>query len=74
MIRRVLVDGWSVEDAELQAKVIGLKSSSLNEFALDYIRRHETARRSLLMLRRLPATLDSLLRGLLEGSQLTRLT
>lgn len=44
MIRLVLVDGWSLEEAELQAKVIGLKSESLKEFARDYIRRHEARR------------------------------
>ena len=41
MIRLALVDGWSLEDAEQQAKVIGLKSENLKEFARDYIRRHE---------------------------------
>lgn len=41
MIRRVLVDGWTVEDAELQAKVIGLKSPNLREFALAYIHDHQ---------------------------------
>lgn len=39
LVRRVLVDGWTVEDAEKEAKQIGLRSSNLREFALDYIRR-----------------------------------
>ena len=42
MIRRVLVDKWDVEDAEREAKVAGLKSENMKEFALDYIRRHAT--------------------------------
>ncbi len=42
MIRRVLVDKWDIEDAEREAKVAGLKSETMKEFALDYIRRHPT--------------------------------
>ena len=41
MIRRVLVDGWTAEKAEAEAKQIGLKSPNLREFALGYIHRHE---------------------------------
>jgi len=41
MIRRVLVDGWSSEKAEAEAKQIGLKSPNLVDFAHDYIQRHE---------------------------------
>jgi uncharacterized protein (TIGR01244 family) len=41
MIRRVLVDGWTAERAEAEAKQIGLKSPNLREFALDYIQRQE---------------------------------
>ena len=40
MIRRVLVDGWKLDDAESEAEKIGLRSSQLREFARDYIRRH----------------------------------
>jgi uncharacterized protein (TIGR01244 family) len=40
MIRRVLVDGWSVEDAEHEADKIGLRGPELRAFARDYIRRH----------------------------------
>ena len=40
MIRRVLVDGWKVEDAEAEARKIGLHSPSLVEFARSYIERH----------------------------------
>lgn len=40
MIRRVLVDGWSVEDAEREADKIGLRGPELRAFARDYIRRH----------------------------------
>lgn len=42
MIRRVLRDGWKIEDAEEEAKKIGLKESPhLNEFAREYIKRHQ---------------------------------
>jgi uncharacterized protein (TIGR01244 family) len=37
MIRRVLVDGWSLSDAEQEARQIGLKSPNLREFALGEI-------------------------------------
>lgn len=40
MIRRVLVDGWSVDDAEREANKIGLRGKELRRFARDYIRRH----------------------------------
>lgn len=41
MIRRVLRDGWTIEDAEEEAKKIGLRESPhLNEFARQYIARH----------------------------------
>lgn len=43
MIRRVLVERWDLEDAEREARLVGLKSPAMKEFALDYIRRH-TAR------------------------------
>ena len=42
MIRRVLVDGWTLERAEKEAKQIGLKSPNLLDFARDYIHRHAT--------------------------------
>lgn len=42
MIRRVLRDGWKIEDAEEEAKKIGLKESPhLNEFARRYIEKHQ---------------------------------
>ncbi len=40
MIRRVLVDGWKLEDAEAEARKIGMHSPSLVEFARGYIARH----------------------------------
>jgi uncharacterized protein (TIGR01244 family) len=40
MIKRVLRDGWSVEDALKEAQAIGLKLDSLREFALKYIDEH----------------------------------
>jgi uncharacterized protein (TIGR01244 family) len=38
MIRRVLVDKWTVADAEKEAKLVGLKTDTMKNFALDYIR------------------------------------
>lgn len=41
MIRRVLRDGWKIEDAEKEAEKIGLRESPhLNEFARKYIEKH----------------------------------
>lgn len=41
MIRRVLRDGWTVEQAEEEAEKIGLRESPhLNEFARKYIEKH----------------------------------
>jgi uncharacterized protein (TIGR01244 family) len=38
MIRRILVDGWSEQKAEEEARRIGLRSQNLLDFALDYAR------------------------------------
>ncbi len=41
MVRRVLRDGWTVEDAEKEAEKIGLREAPhLNEFARAYIEKH----------------------------------
>jgi protein tyrosine phosphatase (PTP) superfamily phosphohydrolase (DUF442 family) len=41
MIRRVLRDGWTIEDAEKEAEKVGLRESPhLNEFAKAYIEKH----------------------------------
>ncbi|HEV2863497.1 MAG TPA: protein tyrosine phosphatase family protein [Pyrinomonadaceae bacterium] len=41
MIRRVLRDGWTIEDAEKEAEKIGLREAPhLNEFARRYIEKH----------------------------------
>jgi uncharacterized protein (TIGR01244 family) len=40
MIRRVLVDGWKIEDAEAEAQRMGLRNPILLEFARNYIARH----------------------------------
>jgi len=41
MIRRVLRDGWTIEDAEKEAEKVGLRESPhLNEFARKYIEKH----------------------------------
>jgi len=39
MVRRVLRDGWSLEDAENEAVHNGLTSKALLEFAREYVRR-----------------------------------
>ena len=42
MIRRVLRDGWTIEEAEREAEKVGLRESPhLNEFARKYIEKHE---------------------------------
>jgi outer membrane protein assembly factor BamB len=42
MIRRVLRDGWKIEDAEAEAQKIGLRESPhLNEFARKYIEKYQ---------------------------------
>ena len=41
MIRRVLRDGWTIEEAEREAEKVGLRESPhLNEFARKYIEKH----------------------------------
>ena len=41
MIRRVLKDAWKPEDAEAEAKKIGLRSPVLRDFAMQYIQEHQ---------------------------------
>ncbi len=41
MIYRVLKDGWKVEDAEEEAKKVGMHNPVTREFAIEYIRTHE---------------------------------
>ena len=41
MVRRVLVDKWDLEDAQREAKLVGLKSETMKTFALNYIRSHQ---------------------------------
>ena len=38
LIKRVTLDGWSVENATAEAEMIGLRSEGLKEFALGYVR------------------------------------
>jgi len=40
MIRRVLFDKWKVEDAEAEARKVGMHDDNLRDWALDYIKRH----------------------------------
>lgn len=41
MIRRVLVDKWKTEDAEAEARKVGMTEDKLRDWALDYIKRHQ---------------------------------
>ncbi len=41
LVKRVLQDGWTVEKATAEAKLIGLRSEPLEKFALDYIAAHK---------------------------------
>jgi uncharacterized protein (TIGR01244 family) len=43
MIHRVVVDGWAFGDAESEARLVGLKSANLKEFAYEYVCRHGKA-------------------------------
>jgi len=38
LIKRVVVDGWDLEKATAEAETIGLTSSALRQFALDYVK------------------------------------
>ncbi len=38
LIKRVRLDGWSPDEALAEAELIGLRSTALREFALDYVR------------------------------------
>ena len=41
LVKRVLQDGWTVEKATEEAKLIGLRSEPLEKFALGYIATHK---------------------------------
>ena len=41
LVKRVLQDGWSIEKATEEAKLIGLRSAPLEAFALKYIETHK---------------------------------
>ena len=41
LVKRVLQDGWPVEKATEEAKLIGLRSEPLEKFALSYIAAHK---------------------------------
>lgn len=43
MIKRVMIDGWSVEKASEEAARAGLKNEKLKAFALDYLKQHGKA-------------------------------
>ena len=44
LIHRVLVDGWTLEKAEEEAKKIGLRNPKTREFVLGYLDRHKKAK------------------------------
>jgi protein tyrosine phosphatase (PTP) superfamily phosphohydrolase (DUF442 family) len=41
LVKRVLQDGWAVDKATEEAKLIGLRSPALEQFALKYIEEHK---------------------------------
>ena len=41
LIKRVVVDGWSLERAREEARIIGLTSPTLEKFAIDYATSHK---------------------------------
>ena len=41
LAKRVLQDGWTIENATVEAKAIGLRGEPLEKFALDYIASHK---------------------------------
>ena len=43
LIKRVMVDGWSVEKATEEAERAGLKNPKLKAFAIDYLKQHGKA-------------------------------
>lgn len=42
MIKRVLVDKWTLERAQAEAEALGLASSPMKQFVLDYINAHKS--------------------------------
>jgi len=41
LIKRVVQDGWTIEKATEEAKLIGLRGEPLEKFALDYLAAHK---------------------------------
>ena len=41
MIKRVLVDKWDIDKAQKEAEALGLSSTPMKQFALDYINAHK---------------------------------
>jgi len=41
LVKRVMQDGWTIEKATEEAKLIGLRGEPLEKFALDYIASHK---------------------------------
>ena len=41
LAKRVLQDGWTIEKATEEAKLIGLRSEALEKFALEYVASHK---------------------------------
>jgi uncharacterized protein (TIGR01244 family) len=41
LVKRVLQDGWAIDKATEEAKLIGLRSPALEKFALEYIAAHK---------------------------------
>lgn len=41
LVKRVMQDGWTIEKATAEAKLIGMRGEPLEKFALDYIASHK---------------------------------
>jgi hypothetical protein len=41
LVKRVIQDGWTVEKATEQARLIGLTNPALEKFALNYLAQHK---------------------------------
>jgi uncharacterized protein (TIGR01244 family) len=41
MIKRVLIDKWDIDKAQKEAEALGLSSTPMKQFALDYINSHK---------------------------------
>jgi hypothetical protein len=41
LIKRAVIDGWSIERATAEAEKLGLEHEQLKKFAADYVKAHQ---------------------------------